>query len=495
MNAGRKLTFLILIVTLLTFTVSLTTELSLGDEGYHYRFAKNIFKTGKRVAYDPLYGSGHPPAYLYNTEPLWNILLAIIWRLFGKLSFPVAQFYHTIYYSLLILFTYLLGKELFGEKEGLYSALIIATAPAIIVFSIVFYQDVPATCLSTLCLLLIIRKRFFLSGIVLGMMYLTKRTTYFFLPAYFILILYLTEKKFWKRAYYVFVSFIPAILFILPDMLWREKHLNYSIPFEFEGKKILVSNVGTLCGIWERISFKYWSYRTKEYLNSSLFNPADVVKYFGFVLLFSLAIYIFFRVFKKKDLIIWLPVSCYFLFYCLIFSPASDIRYLLPIFPLLSILSSKAIMNFCKKKRLKILIITVCFLQFISTLLFVRAKRQIPGGIKEGFTYIRYNTSPDALILYPEYTLIEATNRRFAWAGSLPNLLNKLFWNDKEAEVRDLLKDNNISYIVIKKERIYDDSKAHHFGGYPKSFIERLPSLPFLKLVFDNKEISIWKVN
>ena len=34
------------------------TDVSLGDESHHYRFAQNIYTEGKRVPYDPLYESG-----------------------------------------------------------------------------------------------------------------------------------------------------------------------------------------------------------------------------------------------------------------------------------------------------------------------------------------------------------------------------------------------------------------------------------------------------
>jgi hypothetical protein len=125
----------------------------------------------------------------------------------------------------------------------------------------------------------------------------------------------------------------------------------------------------------------------------------------------------------------------------------------------------------------------------------VQAKRQLSRGIEEAFTYLRDSAAPDALIIYPEYVILEQANRRFAWAGNLHLVLKNLFWNKDENRVRDLLISNDVSYIAVKKARIYDDSKVHHFGGYPKSFVERLPRLSFLKLVFENKDIAIWYIS
>ena len=45
----------------------------------------------------------------------------------------------------------------------------------------------------------------------------------------------------------------------------------------------------------------------------------------------------------------------------------------------------------------------------------------------------------------------------------------------------------------MEKSRIYDDTKVKHFGGYPKSFVERLRQFQFFKLIYENKEMMIWE--
>jgi len=488
---NKKLFLLIICSSILLLIVGYTSELSLGDEVLHYRFAKGIFNTGKRIVCDSLYDTGKPSGMFFISEPLWHILLALFSRLFGRISFHIAQFYHTIYYALLILFTYLLGKELYGEKQGLCSALIIATVPAVVAFSILFYLDIPATTLSVLCLLLIIKRKILWSGIVLGLMYLTKRNSCFFVPAFLLLIFYQNRPSLRAAIKNILYFVLPPLLFILPDFLWRENNLKFNIALNENGKQILISNVGVFAGILDRLLRK----GMREYMNSSLANPVDIVKYFGVVLLIGLLLYALLRVYSKKDVTLWLPVLCYFIFFCYIFNLVSDIRYLLPIVPLLSVISANTISNFLNKKWLKALFILFCLIQFISTALYVRAKRQVPQEIKEGFAYLRENTPADAIIIYPEYLILELANRRFVWAGYLPTVIRDIFYSADNATIEKLLKSGNISYIAIKKSRVFDDAKVRHFGGYPKSFVEKLPKLPFLKLVFDNKEMSIWKIN
>ncbi len=493
MNINRKLVILILITSFVLIAAGLTCGPSLGDEVYHYRFAKDIFNLGKRAAFDPLYGSGNPPGYFYSSEPLWHMLLASLWKLFGNIYFPVAQFYHTVYYVMLVLFTYLLGKELYGQKQGLYSALIVATVPVVAAFSVLFYLDIPATSLSTLCLFLIIKRKYLWSGIVLGLMYLTKRNTCFFVPGFLFLIFYQTETGFKEKIKNCIYFLVPTLLFIIPDFLWRENNLKSTVMIN--GQEVVMSSSasGTFEGVIRRVTLADWHLLTREYLNSSLFNPIDIIKYLGIVLLIALALYVIYKRYEKKDLKLWVPILCYFLFFCYIFNPGSDIRYIIPIVPFLVVLSSKVIECF-KVKWLSYIIIFLCFSQFIGTVLFVRINRQIPKEIEEGFAYLKNNTSDDALVIYPEYIMIEKTNRRFAWAGNLHEVLQSLFRSKDDNKIKDSLKSFNVNFIAIKKSRVYDDCKVQHFGGYPKSFIERLPSFSFVKLVFDNKEMSIWKV-
>ena len=46
---------------------------------------------------------------------------------------------------------------------------------------------------------------------------------------------------------------------------------------------------------------------------------------------------------------------------------------------------------------------------------------------------------------------------------------------------------------MILNDRVYDDSKIHHMGGYPKSFVKKMYNYPFLRLVFENDQVSIWE--
>ncbi|MEW6170170.1 MAG: hypothetical protein AB1472_01210, partial [Candidatus Omnitrophota bacterium] len=148
--------------------------------------------------------------------------------------------------------------------------------------------------------------------------------------------------------------------------------------------------------------------------------------------------------------------------------------------------------DFLNKKWLKILFFSVCIIQFSATLLYVNMQRRVPQGIKEGFNFIKQNIPQDALIMYPEENLLEATNRRIVWSST--QNYPRLFWPKNNQDIINIIKLNNIDYIAIKKSRIYDDSKLHHMGGYPLTFVNHLKEWDFLELIFDNNQMSIWKI-
>ena len=157
------------------------------------------------------------------------------------------------------------------------------------------------------------------------------------------------------------------------------------------------------------------------------------------------------------------------------------------------------------------LIWAVCVLQLMVTAFYVHQKRLIPAGMKEGFEFIKQNTPANALFMYPGYNFIEATGRRFIWASffqveawmmgkkyiTLDFMKDKtafMFWTNKENDIKEIIEINKLDYIVVDKSRIYDDTKVKHFGGYPKSFIERIPTLSFVKKIFEDQAMSIWEV-
>ena len=493
---------ILLISAASVLTAGLGTEVYLGDEVYHYRFAKDIYATDTRVAFDPLYPSGNPPGYFYTSEPLWHALLAVVWRLTGGISFSVAQIYHTFYYLLLILVVYLLGMQIYGKKEGTYAALLISSVPMVISFSILFYLDVPGTAFAALSLLLLLKKRYFLTGLSISLMYFTRRNACFLVPGFMLIVYFFGEDKLLHRFKNIVFLIFPTVILGSMDQKWRQAHIE---SIGWGGYR----SVNTWEYIKTRMMKLIWG--SGEFLNSSLINPRDIVQYLGVVLLMALIIYLLFKPGKKKDAPLWICIGVYFLIFIFFFGANSDIRYLFPIIPLISVLTASSFPYLGHFRWMKILISVLCLFQLLGTSFYVHQKRLIPSETKEGFTFIKQNTPENALFMYPGYNFIETTGRKFVWASffqaeawamgkKYPALdfskdkSHLMFWNNKENDIQQIMETNKLDYIVVDKSRIYDDTKVKHFGGYPKSFVEKLPTSSLVKKIFENQAMSVWEV-
>ncbi len=481
---NRKIFWILLLLSAGLIVINgITTEVSLGDESHHYRFAQNIFSAGKRVAFDPLYESGNPPGFFYNTPPFWHFILVFFWKITGGVSQIIAQVYQALFFILLVWLTSLLAKEVNGEDGKWFSALIMATVPMVVSFSTLFYMDVPMTVLSALSFYLILRKRYIEAGVVSGLAIFTKLNSGFFLPGFILLIFWNERKGFWNLVRKLTFFTAPALMIYIPDLYWR---------------KINITSQMNTIG-WSNISRRLSIVMAgaKWYFNSRLTNPVDLVKYFGLAFLFF-AFFYFFR-FRRRDKeggVLWIPVVSYLFFFVIFFGVETDIRYLLPILPFLIVLFTPSFLSLGKQWRF--VIIAACILQFTSTTYYVHQKRVVPPGVKEGFDYVKRNASEDALVLYPEENLLLYGQRRMIWIavkGNRPEEVGliSLFWGTDDKGMNDLLKLNQIDHILIKKSRIYDDHKEHHLGGYPQSFVERFSHLEGWIKIFENSGMALWK--
>ena len=494
-SEGKKVWGIILLFSLGVMVVGLGSKLYLGDEIAHYRFAKGIFTQGERITFDPLFGKNYSIQVNYLIPPLWHILLAFLWKIAGRISFPLAQAYHTIYYALLLFSTYLLGKEIYGEEEGKYSMILVGTVPMIISFGILFYVDIPLAALTTITFFLILRRKHLFAGLGFGLMYFTKWSGVVFGIPFLLIILFLNHKD--KYLMKVLTFTLASLLIILPDIYWREKHASKDDHWMGNTEttlKSFTSRVSRNINNWvtpQRHSPKELVEKISYAHNSTFLSVKDQLKYFGLPLVLLLIIYPFKKRFLRRDGLLWMPIFFYFLFFLFFFNTNADIRYLMPISPFLCVIASRGIV-FWDKKRLRILFLVICLVQFLSVLGYVYSHRRITPAIQEGINYIKEDTPEDAIIIYSEYNLTEYTNRRIVWGSNFWRLDN-VFWGNSEL-TKSLLLKNRVHYILIKKATIYDDTERRHLRGYPISFVQKLYASQYFELIFDNKELSLWKV-
>ncbi len=491
LTPARFLACLVLLTACAHLFAGFLASPSLGDEVHHYRFAKDNYILGGRAVFDAVYGSSKAPGFFYESEIAWPLGLAILWKLTGGISFPVAQFYHFCYSLLLIAAVFLLARKMYGGRAAAWAALITATLPMAVSFGILFYIDVPGTALAVLTFLLLAEKRYFVAGLVFGLQFLTKKSAVFFIPAIFLWILV----QHWRRPLdlirAILLTAVPAGMLIYPDLLWRKAHLVASISTGAWIQQRMAAAV-TVMQTPAVIVVPDFLARIQDFTNSSLGNPQDLFKYFGVALWAGLAAYFIRRKYEHKDLLLWAAIVG-FVFAAWLLKLFPDIRYVMPVAPFLAILASKALARAERFNFFSGLIVLICVGQLLAAAVYTAYERKIPQAIREGFEYISNEVPQDAVILYPETNLLEFTGRRMVWTRMN---LRYFFWgteDQKKTEIRTV----GLDYIAIKKKRVYDDVAAgvFHVGQYPESFLAFLEVWPQVTVVFENEALRIYKVN
>ena len=501
----------IALLGVLAFSVlicGLLTDIRFDDEVRHFWMPEDWYELGKRPLYLTLVDTDIEQGRLryYVKAPSWHFGLMVIWKICGGVSKAAAQLYHTAFYVLLIFGTYLLAKEMYGKEAGWYAAVVTATIPMFVAFGIMFLMDMPIAALVPFGLYFIIKKRYFWAGVLMGLMFITKRNSYLLFPTFFLFALRGKSLPVISRLKNCLIFCVLVLAITLPDFMFRYKNFGGLVVPGDKGRiaqfvgvvflKTLFPPDADVSGLRaakitpraiERINF----------LPSHIRNTSNIPNYLGLSLLVLLAIYIFkFRkMFKKQDLLLALPIIIYLPLYAIFFKGWWAVRYLSPIIPLLAILVSKTF-TAGKHKRWGYLIIALCLVQFAAALVYVVNERRITPDEKEAFDFIKKEIPTNSRLLTAEPFLISYnTGRLTLWTILFkgPDFA-RLFWKASDSNKREILDKYEINYLLIYKARIYSDQRIRHFGGYPQSFVDKLPAIDFLQKVFENDTIAIWEV-
>ena len=479
----------ILLAGVFLFFAGIFSDLYLGDETFHYRFASYIYETKSRPLYDPLTGHTEAGKIYYIVEPLWHIGLAIFWGLTGGVSKTGAQLYHSLWYIFLLIWVYLLTKELYSEERAVYSVFLVGSIPLLVALSIILHLDVPLMALITFCFLMIIKRHFFWAGIILGLSFWTKRNSLFFVPPIILYILGDRDEQVKQKLKHLFILGITSLLVISPDLYYRAKNF---------GLASLYSPIPLNLEVPPLKEFSKPSYPQKyifyDYSNI-LYNPFSIVRDFGPLLLFSLGLYPLQKKFDKKERLLLFGLLIYIILSIYFFYPNLSLRYFLPIAPFLAVIGSGSF-TLIKREWLKYLLILGCAIQFIVVTGYTYSQRKIPRPVMQAYKFVRENTPTDARVMTPKNSLALYTERVAMWTsyvslGEMPYL----FWDAEEKEALKILERYKIGYIFVDKDRVYDDTGIGHQGGYPKSFLSKMSTWPSFKIIFDNEAVSIWKIN
>lgn len=280
---------------------------------------------------------------------------------------------HALYYLLLLLGTYLVSKEFYGKAAGIFSTYLVSFYPAIFDHSRSYQSTFPLVAFFIFTLYLLLCTDNFKStlysiifAIFSGLGILIKGTFLIFLLLPLLFYSYYAFKDFYIsscKAYRQILNLAFTILIatIISSLWWR----------------------GNLGVVFSRLLL----FLSRDFIKVELFSPfllptepygfLDRILYnanllFGLIitgaseilfLVFIFALFLFLRKKPKNNILIFSLILPLIVLY---FSKLKMIKYLMPIFPLMAIVTSAGLFKINNRIKRKIIISLVCIIAFIQ---------------------------------------------------------------------------------------------------------------------------------
>ncbi len=322
---GRIILMLILLITFIT-RMYYSTHCIWVDEARDLAVAKNIAEK-LRIEHFGQPFTQHPFFY--------HIIIAVFMKLgMEKIAGAVTL---SLFSTLLTLFTYLLGKEMYNQEVGLISAMLITFHPMIWFLSERILPDIPYVAMMTATAYYFIRwlktnntKMLYTTAILTGMSVFTKFPAVIMIPIFFITALLKKRHKLLIN-YKIYIGALLGIIAFSPYMI--HSYLTTGTPFDI--KEVIGWGTTPEGGV-DVQSMTYYLFNILETLEK----PLAIFSIMGFATMF---------LFKKKKVeaifqIIW--VITFFTAFSMFSVKVT--RYLLPIISMLCIAGGLGIWKISK---------------------------------------------------------------------------------------------------------------------------------------------------
>lgn len=516
----------------------LTPQAMIGDEVTHYYMLVEQSRTLPKPnfhAYIPTAWGGDE-IRLYPHSCLWHYLGAVAYRLTGG-SFYAVQVYHALLWLQFLWVALLLARE-YGRKDSylpILYILVLASLPLSLIFSVAFYQDIPMAAQVLTAFYLLRKRKWFWASIFMALAIAMKVSALLFVPIFlFFMLLWEQRAGSWRHSV---TTLLVAILILgfsswgVGWALWKYAGSRY-YPVEQFQKIIYViqdkfGNLGkgshpaktskddqrkdsktSLSASTESAAQRMKTisaYEAKIIANhpGDLRIPENFLIYGGGILWlvilvggFSLFYALYGRQKSKTDFefnwwplavgVWYLGISAYFL------RSAPDARFFLPGVAFVLLPLVEGVTRLPKPKIVIAVVAAMAVLQGSQVLKKTYDLRNISVGLREAITYLQKNSvSPPKIFMYPE-----GNYRLFPYVHDwyLEYRLRE-FWKGNNSTRIDMLRNNRIGAIVVKKHLIAEvDDAITNLGVYPTYFFRDLEKDKQFQKLFENRDVVIFKV-
>ncbi|OGV65527.1 MAG: hypothetical protein A2498_08390 [Lentisphaerae bacterium RIFOXYC12_FULL_60_16] len=529
---------LLIVATLLGALVVgwLAPGVMVGDEVTHYHILTHqaeVLPTPTYMASIPN-GWGEPELRRYPHPHLWHYLGAMIYRWVP--SARAIQFYHLLFLAQLLFVSFLLARDRGGveNRSAFLYVLALATMPALLMFGILLYQDVPVTAQLVTAFYLITRRRPFWATVAMMVALGMKVSAFVMVPPFLAMLAMVAWKSpagscpgasgGWLRVVrttgWTLLSGL-LMLSVMGGIQWSLKHYTQGAYYPFEQLSRRVANLSQpnetppVAPVPEKPAPSVKSAVPGQaaplaitvrdaYIEAN--HPGDLRDWRNWLIYGGVIIW--------PCLVLGLagwctglrkaggtPVGSAWplwvgLWYCAGTAfqlwTAPDARFFLPGIPFLLLPFVEHASRLPRFKLLVSLLAAVAILQSVRVLDMTYQLRRVSPALQAAITYLKQKpVEPFRVFMYPEghYRLFPCQHEWYLGY----NLRN--FWRaDNTLRIRYLQR-FKIGAIVVKKRLVAEaDSNYTNLGIYPVRFVRDIDADPRFEKLFDNPEVAIYQV-
>ena len=518
--ARREITILLAASALATVWLvawALGTQPTIGDEGAHYRRALSYYEEGWRIPYDPLYPPTRVGYVGYWDTCLWHLALAQLWRLTGGPGVVSAQVYHTSFYFLLGVFTYLAARRLYGPRGAAWAWALVLSVPTTVLSGMAFYTEVPMLACAAMAFYFLLRRWAVPFGAAIGLACLMKLGSAAALaaPMLAVAVVYLGDRWYERLVKLAMAALVVALL-LGPEFAWQTEHFGRPLlrgssrtePIpkgvsDRMGKVLTPTSTSEIHGILDPLA-------AGQLLGATGLAILPWALGLALVRLPTAAWAAARRLFGKGPepeprlkaaLVFGLPILAFLAAFFIFLRHAYNVRYLYPMVlpaallvagPLASIrLPLTRPRRFGWKQVGAAALALAAAGQFLLAPPAVRGRRSLDPAIAEAFHWIARNTPEHARIFYIEESLYTVTGRPIIWGAISPRTL---FSADPEVQAL-LFLSADVRYIAVHPTRRMPTSSPDVIPpAYPQDWIATLDGHFYLTKVYDRGNFLIYRI-
>ncbi len=493
-------------ILVLELQVTFGTPISFGDEGFHTRMGQWIAQNVEYPVWVPFTENAVSRAS-FERQPFWNILEAGFFFILG-FNEGIVKFLVPMISMLIGIAVYLFATKFYNWRVGLIAAVIIATVPSLVTYSVLFYTDILITFFMVMFLYTFSlsvktgrRLHMMTAGVFGALVFMTKLTGYvvYAFVALIFLYYFVKQKKFFSliKKYsplFLMLILIPSTFFIR-NYRYYETPVCYGIPIISSVTDKLLDRSGCLEDTFEP-QYEYEG-RTEQ-----IGSEADVFR-MGFVNYLTFAYgniwFVVFAIFAgvflilskigKIDKILLIMLLLYIPLFFITTTRAEDTsRYALMWLPVFSIVAAKylaAVYSFIKKyQKYLALVIFILVLYFgyqnaAPKLAGMAQVKQFSPLFFEACDWVKENT-PENSLLSTVWTYRAAYSCQRRVIGSMADMA----LSNNVTHILSTTKKVGISHIFIQKFGLSEQSLSEK---YPISYVQLLENNPdHFKKIFEN---------